>query len=338
LLDRATGKPVLPIEEKPVPQAARLFTAPTQPFPVGADQIGPSCTPKDMIPDGFKPICYFDPIDYDLPNAMILLNKTRSAPMAFDPKLNLFYATAHIAPFWISRAEDPNVFVPPGNAPGMKSHGLIVAIDAKTDKIVWQDTSPYQIENGSGATVTAGGLLFHGEPDGNLQAFDAKSGEKLWDFQTGADEGGSAAIYEAGGDEYVAVMASDKVWAFKLGGTVAALPAPPPPPTETNFRGRVESTDKIGIAADLFDMGLDKTRTYYDENVFKPQRAKVAAGTAVTFTNNGKVPHNPTAVDGSWTTGEIAPGASATVTIAKPGSYTYSDKDHPWSYGQLVVQ
>ena len=55
-------------------------------------------------------------------------------------------------------------------------------------------------------------------------------------------------------------------------------------------------------------------------------------------TNDGKEPHTPTAVDGSWTAGEIAPGKSATVTIATPGTYVYSDKLHPWSYGQLVVQ
>jgi alcohol dehydrogenase (cytochrome c) len=337
LLDRATGKPVFPIEERPVPQNPRLKTSPTQPFPVGADQIGPACTPKDLIPAGFKPICYFDPIDYDMPNSMILLNKTRAAPMAYSPATNMFYATAHISPFWITRAEDPDVFVPPGNAPGMKSYGLITAIDAKTNKIVWQDKTPYRIENGSGATVTAGGLMFHGEPDGNLQAYDAKTGEKLWQFQTGADEGGSAAIYEVNGEQYVAVMASSNLWAFKLGGTVAPLAAPPAPATETTFRGRLESADHIGISATLNDMGLDKTRTYYDENVFKPLRAKVKAGPVV-FQNDGKVPHNVAAVDGSWTTGEIAPGKSATVTIAKPGTYVYSDTLHPWSYGQLVVQ
>ena len=43
-------------------------------------------------------------------------------------------------------------------------------------------------------------------------------------------------------------------------------------------------------------MGLDKTRTYYDENVFQPIRAKVKAGT-ITFVNNGKEPHEPTATE-----------------------------------------
>jgi plastocyanin len=304
---------------------------------VGAEPIGPACTPQELIPAGFKPICYFDPIDYDMPNSMILLNKTRSAPMSYDPQTDMFYATAHMMPFWITRDKDPDVFVPPGTAPGMKSYGLITAIDAKTEKVVWQNKVPYRIENGSGAGTTAGGLMFHGEPDGNLQAYNAKTGEKLWDFQTGADAAGPVAFYEVDGEQYVALMASSNLWAFKLGGTVAPLPAPPTPPTETTFKGRLERADKIGISATLNDMGLDKTRTYYDENVFQPIRAKVKAGT-ITFVNNGKEPHEPTATDGSWTAGKIAPGQSATVTLSKPGTYVYSDKLHPWSYGQLVVE
>ncbi|HLG87263.1 MAG TPA: PQQ-binding-like beta-propeller repeat protein, partial [Alphaproteobacteria bacterium] len=59
LLDRRTGKPIIPIEERPVPQDAKLKTAPTQPFPVGADEVGPNCVPKDMVPAGFVPGCYF---------------------------------------------------------------------------------------------------------------------------------------------------------------------------------------------------------------------------------------------------------------------------------------
>ena len=58
----------------------------------------------------------------------------------------------------------------------------------------------------------------------------------------------------------------------------------------------------------------------------------------MTWTNKGKVAHSAGAVDGSWSTGEIAPGQSATVTFDKPGTYTYSCKDHPWSYGQLIVE
>ena len=44
---------------------------------------------------------------------------------------------------------------------------------------------PYRMGGGSGSTVTAGGLLLRGEPDGNFVALDAKTGELLWKFQTG---------------------------------------------------------------------------------------------------------------------------------------------------------
>jgi alcohol dehydrogenase (cytochrome c) len=341
LLDRASGKPVLAVEERPVPQSLRMKTASTQPFPVGADQIGPNCVQKDAVPAGFLPGCYFDVIDTDRPNLITPTVTTRSSPMAYSPATNLFYAAGVVSPLWLQRWDDPYVFSGDGvnTVPGVKWHGIIAAIDAKTDKILWQKTTPYHIENGSGLTATAGGLLFHGEPDGNLQAMDAKSGELLWQFQTGSDESGPVAVYQAGGQEYVAALASSALWAFKLGGSVAPLAAPPPPPTESSFRGKVEATDHIQIGAVLTDnRAIVKVIDYANEYTYKPLRAKVKAGASVTWTNTGKLPHSATAVDGSWTTGEIAPGQSATVKFDKPGSYTYHCTDHPWSYAQLVVE
>ena len=341
LLDRANGKPVLPVEERPVPQSARLKTAPTQPFPAGADQVGPNCVGKDIVPAGFAPGCYFDVVDSDRPNLITPTATMRSSPMAYSPATGMFYGAGAIAPIWMQRWDDPFVFSGDGvnGVPGVKFSGILGAIDAKTDKIVWQKTTPYRIENGSGVTATAGGLLFHGEPDGNLQALDARTGDLLWQFQTGADESGPAAVYQAGGQEYVAVVASGSLWAFKLGGTVQPLPAPPPPPTESAFRGKVEATDHIQISATLTDnRAIVKTLNYTNEYTYKPLRAKVQAGATVTWTNAGKLPHSATAVDGSWTTGEIAPGQSATVKFDKPGTYTYHCTDHPWSYAQLVVE
>src|SRR5262245_1835638 len=56
-LDRETGKPVLPVEERPVKQNAFLRTSPTQPFTAGADRVGPECVDKAMIPAGFVAGC-----------------------------------------------------------------------------------------------------------------------------------------------------------------------------------------------------------------------------------------------------------------------------------------
>jgi alcohol dehydrogenase (cytochrome c) len=340
LLDRKTGKPVLPVEERPVPQSARMKTAPTQPFPVGADQFGPNCVAKDVVPAGFQPGCYFDVIDIDKPNLIAPTATARSSPMAYSPATGMFYVAGAVAPIWLQRWDDPFVFSGDGvnNVPGVKLHGVMAGIDAKTDKIVWQKNTPYRIENGSGFTATAGGLLFHGEPDGNLQALDARTGDVLWQFQTGFDESGPVAVYQAKGQEYVSVLAAGALWAFKLGGTVQPMPAPPPPPTESSFRGKIEATDHIQIGAELADnRAIVRSIKYMNEYTYKPLRAKVKAGTVVTWTNTGKLPHSATAVDGSWTTGEIAPGQSATVKFDKPGNYTYSCSDHPWSYAQLVV-
>ncbi len=341
LLDRATGKPIVPVEERLVKQDPRQATAATQPFPVGADPLGPRCVSPDMVPQGFVLGCYFDPIPIDRPNLMGPVLTARASPMAYDPQTGLFYAAGAVTALWLQRWEDPYVFSSDAatSIPGVKNYGILAAIDVRTDKIVWQKRMPNRLEGGAGATATAGGLLFHGEPDGNLLALNARTGDVLWQFQTGSNESGPAAVYRIDGEDYVAVVASTALWAFKLGGTVQPLPAPPAPPTETSFRGRVEATDHIQMSADFEDKrGISKVLTYTNEYAFKPMRTKVKAGTAVTWTNTGKLPHDATAVDGSWTTGEIAPGASASITIAKPGTYTYICKDHPWSFGQLVVE
>ena len=88
--------------------------------------------------------------------------------------------------------------------------------------------------------ATAGGLLFHGEPDGNFQAYDARTGELLWQFQTGFGADGAIVSYEVDGEQYVAIPTGgtslaqsargDGVWAFKLGGKVLPLYPPPAPP------------------------------------------------------------------------------------------------------------
>src|SRR5579883_181407 len=339
ILDRATGKPLWPVEERPVPQNPRLKTSPTQPFPKGAEALGPNCEPKDQIPDGFKALCEFDPVDYDTPNGIYPILTTRSSPMAYSPKTGFFYAAGSPGwPLWIKRFEDPKFFIAGNALPGLKTKGFVAAVDSKTNKIVWKTNTPYEMQNGSGMTVTAGGLIFHGDPSGEVQAMDATKGDILWTFQAGSNAAGPAAVYEVGGEEYVALAAQGSLWAFKLGGTVQPLPAPPPPKTETTFVGRIVQTDQITMSPTISDTGLEFVRQTVDEYAFSPVRTKVKVGTKVTWSNHGKMPHDATSVDGSWSTGEIAPGQSASVTFDKPGTYTYRCKDHPWSYGQLIVE
>jgi glucose dehydrogenase len=87
---------------------------------------------------------------------------------------------------------------------GSEMSGTFTAIGGNTNKIVWQYKAPYRIGQGSGSATTAGGLVFHGEPDGNFLAFDAKTGEELWRFQTGYGADAGPMVYEVDGEEYVA--------------------------------------------------------------------------------------------------------------------------------------
>ena len=58
-----------------------------------------------------------------------------------------------------------------------------------------------------GALVTAGNLAFTGEGNGSFDAFDAKTGEKLWNFNLGAGVNAPPIAYEVNGKEYIAVAA-----------------------------------------------------------------------------------------------------------------------------------
>jgi len=119
--------------------------------------------------------------------------------------------------------------------------GTFTAVARDTNKIVWQNKTPYRIGNGSGSTATAGGLVFHGEPDGNFLAYDAKTGAELWRFQTGFGAEAPPVVYEVDGDEYIAIATGgnrltgsaygDALWAFSLKGQLGPLWPSPPPPT-----------------------------------------------------------------------------------------------------------
>jgi len=348
ILDRETGQPIVPVEERPVKQNRFLNTSPTQPFTAGGDRIGPECVDTAMIPPGFVAGCYFDPITVETPNLYLPHMNMRQTPMAYSPQTNYLYATSCVNPAWMKRATTGWEFIQPTRLPGQRQYGLFAAIDARTAKIVWQKRLPYsECEGSGGALTTAGGLVFHEEPDGNLQAYDAKTGALLWQFQTGqaglgggAGPSGAAAMsYELGGTQYIALANNRAVWAFTLGGAVAPKPAPRPPAVVREWPARIAdtSTIEIGNAVTFNIVAANRKIEWLNDYAINPTRARVKAGTAVTWANKSTLPNTIVSRDGSWTTGLIAPGASGSVTITAPGTYEYYSKEHPWSFGQLVV-
>jgi quinohemoprotein ethanol dehydrogenase len=345
-LDRETGAPILPIEERPVPQDTRMKTSPTQPYPIGADRVLPDCDEwkKEKIPAGFEVGCFFTPAYYDKLNVLRPIFGMRVVPMSYSPQTGYFYTTGIAFLAWKRRTEDPYLLLDPdSSAPGLKSHGVIAAIDSRTDKIVWKKE---MTSRGGGSVVTAGKLMFESEADGYFKAYDAMTGEVLWQFQIGMAGGigsngggrGPATTYEIDGDQYIAVPAGTSIWAFKLGGTLQPSPMPNLSAANERFTGPITDTSEVEtMSLDQAAVPEGGNRYYIDEYKFNPIRARVKVGTRVVWINNGKMVHTILAEDGSWTTGPISPAQQGYVTFDKPGTYTYICKDHPWVYGQLIV-
>ena len=71
---------------------------------------------------------------------------------------------------------------------------------------------------------------------------------------------------------------------------------------------------------------------------FHPATITVAAGTKVTFANHDQTPHTATSTKTGFDTGTVKPGASVTVTLKKPGTYTYFCQFHAFMRGTVVVK
>ena len=92
ILDRITGKPILEIDEKPVPQEPRQKTAATQPVPTG-DPTAPQCA--EPVPD-YERGCMFTPVWTDTKIAQPSAAGDW-APGAFDPQSGYLFFTTGVS-------------------------------------------------------------------------------------------------------------------------------------------------------------------------------------------------------------------------------------------------
>ena len=132
--------------------------------------------------------------------------------------------------------------------------GALLAWDPVKQKEAWRVPRPTYWNGGT--LSTAGNLVFQGTSTGNLEAYSADKGQKLWSF--GAQTGLIAApmTYSYKGEQYVAIMAGwggvapliggeaakapgvgniSRLLVFKLGGE-ASLPPIPETPVASNAR------------------------------------------------------------------------------------------------------
>lgn len=102
-------------------------------------------------------------------------NLANSSPVVFE---NMIYVSTG------NGQDESHVNIPSPNAPA------IIALDRVTGELVWEDASPGdRILHGQWSTptiATIGGVTqaIHGQGDGWIRGYNAKTGEKLWEFDT----------------------------------------------------------------------------------------------------------------------------------------------------------
>ncbi|MCB1956055.1 MAG: PQQ-binding-like beta-propeller repeat protein, partial [Rhodocyclaceae bacterium] len=87
--------------------------------------------------------------------------------------------------------------------PGDKPHGRLDARDPLTGKRKW--SIRYDLPPLSSVLTTAGGLVFTGDMEGNVYAYDADDGKQLWTFAAGSGLRGGPVSYRANGQQYIVV-------------------------------------------------------------------------------------------------------------------------------------
>jgi len=102
---------------------------------------------------------------------------------------------------------------------GRSTYSHIDAWDPISGKRAW--SMPYKYVLLASMLATAGDLVFTGNPEGEFFALDAKTGNKLWSYQTGAGHRGAAVSYSVNGRQYIATSTG---WHTSVvGGAVQAL-------------------------------------------------------------------------------------------------------------------
>ena len=81
--------------------------------------------------------------------------------------------------------------------------GILRAMDPSTGKVAWEHKE--RLPLWAGVLTTKGGLVFTGTGDGYFKAFDAKTGEEVWSFQTGSGIVASPITWEDDGVQYIGI-------------------------------------------------------------------------------------------------------------------------------------
>jgi len=141
-------------------------------------------------------------------------------PPSFDPALQMFFVMARETCAYYTPSQQE---WQPGRSfmsGGMRKlpepdYSALRAIDPKTGSMKWEYKFPTATL--AGVMSTASGLVFAGDNEGNFNAFDSRSGKRLWSYRTGSPIWGAAGMtYVLDGKQYVLISSGNTIVAFGL--------------------------------------------------------------------------------------------------------------------------
>jgi alcohol dehydrogenase (cytochrome c) len=152
-------------------------------------------------------------------NFVCFFNTRSYWPTAYSPRTNSVYTSWYDAclDYQSEKGDEPRnraqVFRPgadPERFTGMAK------VNVETGEITFFNEGTHP---SIGATLaTAGGLVFNGDANRRLRAFDDETGETLWETIVGGTISSSTISYEVDGRQYVAVMTGDNLILAQMTG------------------------------------------------------------------------------------------------------------------------
>jgi LPXTG-motif cell wall-anchored protein len=116
-------------------------------------------------------------------------------------------------------------------------------------------------------------------------------------------------------------------------------PAPPPPAPEPQvLADETKEAPEPAPEPEVKALAAASGSVTIADFSFSPASLTINQGDTVTWVNNGPTPHSATANNGSFDTGILKAGQSASHTFGESGTFSYYCQPHPYMKATIVVQ